>query len=318
MKVLVVCGGNSVDGKFIFEVHQSFIYEQMKELKKLGVEFDLYLIEGKGILGYLRNLIPYWRKLLSGRFDLVHAHDGTAGMLAVLRLFIPVIVTFHGSDIYVAKLRIFSLVAMHLSTYNIFVDRKLAAVSRYKRSNYSVSPCGYDYDTFYPMEKNECRRRLGLDPEKKIVVFSASIKTGTPKNSELAKTALGFVRTQLDFMPLVDYSRDQVRELFNAADLLLVTSKRETGPLVVKEAMACNCPIVSTDVGYVREVIEGTDGCFITSFEAHDIASKIEQVLRFGRRTNGAERVAQYSNAYEVKDVLGVYQHIVSKRTKRS
>ena len=168
MRVLIVCGGNIASDKFVFEIHQPFIYEQMKELKKLGVEFDVYLIKGKGILGYLANLLPYWIKLISNHYDLVHAHDGTAGMLAVLRLFTPVIVTFHGSDIYLPRLRVFSIMAMHLSSFNIFVDEKLLFISKYRGSNYSIIPCGYDHETFYPMDKNECRQRLGIEPEKKV------------------------------------------------------------------------------------------------------------------------------------------------------
>lgn len=311
MKVLIVCGGNAPKGEFVFEVHQSFVHEQMVELsKEHGVEFDLFLIKGKGISGYLKNLLPYWKKLLTGRYDLVHAHDGTAGVLAVLRLFIPVIVTFHGSDIYLKKLRRFSSIAMYLATFNIFVDRKIHEMSGYRKKNYAVIPCGYDEHIFYPMDRAECRASLGFTPGEKYVIFSSDFVYDGPKNYELAEQAVQRVKHPFHFLPLVGYSRDKVRTVFNAVDALLVTSSRETGPLVVKEAMACNCPIVATDVGYVREVTDGVEGCYVTSNDPAEIAATLDRLLSQDQVSNGSEKVGQYSNSIACNRISEIYQSI--------
>jgi teichuronic acid biosynthesis glycosyltransferase TuaC len=72
--------------------------------------------------------------------------------------------------------------------------------------------------------------------------------------------------------------------LLNAADLLLLTSLTEGSPQVIKEAMACNCPIVATDVGDIREIIGYTDGCYITTFKPSDVAVKIQAAFLLGKK----------------------------------
>jgi glycosyltransferase involved in cell wall biosynthesis len=90
---------------------------------------------------------------------------------------------------------------------------------------------------------------------------------------------------------LVDYTREEVALLLNAVDVMLMTSLSEGSPQIIKEAMACNCPIVSVPVGDVEDVIGYTPGCFIATYEPTDIAAKLRQVLQSGKRTEGRNRV---------------------------
>ena len=94
-------------------------------------------------------------------------------------------------------------------------------------------------------------------------------------------------------VPLKDIPSDQVVYYYNAADVTLLTSLHEGSPNVIKEAMACNCPIVSTDVGDVKDVIADTDGCYITTYDPKDVVEKIKMALEFGKRTKGRERIVQ-------------------------
>jgi len=83
-------------------------------------------------------------------------------------------------------------------------------------------------------------------------------------------------------------------EYYNVADILVMPSYKEGSPNIIKEAMACNCPIVSTDVGDVKEVIGDTKGCYVTSFDPDDVAEKIKLTLEFAEkegRTRGRERI---------------------------
>ena len=110
------------------------------------------------------------------------------------------------------------------------------------------------------------------------------------KNPELAKEAVDKV-PDARLMEMKGYSRVQVAELMNAADVCLMTSHSEGSPQFIKEAMACGCPIVSVDVGDVAEILEGVEGCRIADKNATDVAQKIEQVLIENRRTNGYEKI---------------------------
>ena len=107
----------------------------------------------------------------------------------------------------------------------------------------------------------------------------------------------------------------QVAELMNAADVCLMTSHTEGSPQFIKEAMACNCPIVSVDVGDVKEVIEGVEGCHIAERNAMDVALKIEQVLIENKRTNGYEKIKNsgFEAAVVTEKIKNVYQNISLK-----
>jgi UDP-N-acetylglucosamine transferase subunit ALG13 len=119
MKVLFVCSGNSEFGI------SPFIKEQGESLEKIGMSIDYFLIKGHGLFGYLKNLPRLNKQIKKIKYDLIHAHYGLSGMLSVLQRKIPVIITFHGSDINNSYHRKFSKIAMQLSEYNIFVHKSI-------------------------------------------------------------------------------------------------------------------------------------------------------------------------------------------------
>ena len=129
-----------------------------------------------------------------------------------------------------------------------------------------------------------------MGENERIALFSSSFDR-VEKNYPLAKKSVelgGGVR-------LIElgkgYSKHEINKLYNACDLLLMTSIREGSPQVIKEAMACNCPIVSTDVGDVKELIGNTEGCYITSYDPEDVAENIKIALELGKRTKGRDRI---------------------------
>jgi len=74
--------------------------------------------------------------------------------------------------------------------------------------------------------------------------------------------------------------------LFNAADVLLLTSDREGSPNTVKEAMACNLPVVATDVGDVRSRLDGVANSHVAAIDDDRLADAVEAVLRRGQRSD--------------------------------
>jgi len=95
--------------------------------------------------------------------------------------------------------------------------------------------------------------------------------------------------------------------------MVILTSKFEGSPNVIKEAMACNCPIVSTDVGDVREVIGNTEGCFITSFEPEGVAKKIKLAIEFNKKTNGRDNITHLDEKVIAQRLIDVYQSAIAK-----
>jgi len=270
-----------------------FRKEQGESLKKLGINIDYFNIKGHGFFCYLKNLPVLRKKIKEKNYDLIHAHYGLSGLLSVLQRMVPVVITFHGSDIWQSNIRKISLVASYFSRWNIFISKNLRYNAKcFRKRKSSIIPCGIDLKKFFPVKKLEARKALNMEINKNYVLFSSSFSNKI-KNYPLAKEAIKYTHNT-KLMELKGYNKKEVNLLMNACDLLLVTSFKESGPLVVKEAMACNLPIVSTNVGDVQEVISDTEGCFITKYDLKDVAEKIKKALNFGKKTSGREKVRQY------------------------
>lgn len=313
MKILIVCSGNAEN--FDFRIHQAFVYEQIESVKKIyNIEYDTFFVKGRGILGYLKNIPELNSKIKSYSPDLVHAHFGLSGLLACLQKKVPVIVTFHGSDGNVPQIRFLSKIAARLSKSNIYVTGSVSKLIVENKKG-SIIPCGINIDTFYPIDKKTAREMLNMDYEKKYILFASNFSNKV-KNAPLAFSAMKKAGVDCELIELKNKSRGEVNLLLNACDLLLLTSFSEGSPQIIKEAMACNCPIVATDVGDIREVIDGTEGCFITSFGPEDVADKIKLALQFNSRTNGREKIKDFDNKLIAEKVLNVYS-ITMKQRKR-
>lgn len=305
MRVLIVANHNT-------GTYTPFILEQVDALQNLGVEIDYFGVHGKGFYGYLSNLAPLKAKVEAYNPDLIHAHYGLSGLLANLQRKIPVVTTYHGSDIHSRGQNLFlSRIAMRLSAYNIFVSEGLQKLANYHNRNQCVSPCGVDTTTIYPIERSEARKLLGWDNEGKYVLFAASYDNDI-KNSRLAKMAISLLEG-VHMIELCGYTREQVNWAMNAADCLLMTSHREGSPQVVKEALTCGTPIVSVDVGDVKDVTSGIDGCYITTYDANELAASIEKAFAFQDKTKGPQRIVDrgLSNEQIAKRILEIYENVV-------
>ena len=283
MKLLIVCSCNS--GKIA-----PFVLEQGSALVQLGVTVDYFPINGKGLWGYLKNRKKLIQKIAKFSPDLVHAHYGLSGLLANTQRRIPVVTTYHGSDINDARVFPFSRLNMVLSAYNIFVSEKNRQKSNLARKQ-SLIPCGIDTTLFRPLEKDQARKLLKLDEDKKYILFAGAFANQV-KNAGLAQEAMTLL-TNTNLIELRAYSREEVALLLNAVDVVLMTSFTEGSPQIIKEAMACNCPVVSVPVGDVADITDRVAGCFISTYQASDVALKLQQALAFGGRTEGRTRIME-------------------------
>lgn len=270
MKVLVVCSGTS--GKIV-----PFITEQVNALINLGLEIEIFQIKNKGIAGYLKHHKVLKDKIKFFKPDLIHAHFGLSGLLANLQRQIPVITTFHGSDINERKNYWLSSLTARLSAASIFVEAKMMSKVN-KHTKCYLIPCGVDTSVFMPCSINESRSIVNFPFDNVNILFSSSFDKPV-KNYPLAKEACSLVEKtngiKINLIELKGYERQQVNVLMNACNCALLTSHSEGSPQFIKEAMSCNCPVVSTEVGDVRYLLDNLEGCYITPTETAEVAKNI-------------------------------------------
>ena len=135
------------------------------------------------------------------------------------------------------------------------------------------------------------RKELQLDNNVRYVLFAGAFENKV-KNADLALKAVASL-LNIKLLEFNGYSREQAVTLMNAVDCVLMTSYSEGSPQFIKEAMACNCPIVSVAVGDVPEVIKNMEGCYISTYEVEDVAEKLHQALLTGKRTEGRKRIIE-------------------------
>ena len=325
MKILIV--GNNKPGHFA-----PFVEEQARALQLQGCDVVFFGVQGKGIWGYLRCLPALRRAIKQHQPDLIHAHYGLSGLLANLQRRVPVVTTYHGSDINKPNILRFSKIAMCLSAHNIFVSQRNVTLalspnslitSRLKK-RYTLLPCGVNLPLPWSEMQNQQVEQLTLNlwvqgklnAGVKHVLFAGAFNNAV-KDPELAKAVINELLNEEMNVKLVElkgYNRNQVNALMYNCDALLMTSKTEGSPQVIKEAMACGCPIVSVDVGDVAERVSGVEGCYVVSSrEPAAIAEALQQALAFSGKTNGRQRIIEMglSNEQVAERLMAIYKQLV-------
>jgi glycosyltransferase involved in cell wall biosynthesis len=185
-----------------------------------------------------------------------------------------------------------------------------------KMTKAQIIPNGVGINRFKPLLETDSRKYLDYGQDKKLILF-ITIPNRPEKNLELADRAVKALNNnEVEFKHIYNIPNSEMPYYLNAADVLLLTSKWEGSVNVVKEAMACDCPIVSTDVGDVRWVLGETEGCYITSFEPEDVADKIKAALAFGKRTNGRQRIIELRLDSETvaRRIIALYEEVSNER----
>jgi teichuronic acid biosynthesis glycosyltransferase TuaC len=313
MKVLFVRSGNSgID---------PISTRQGESLRKAGVEILYYDVTGKGLAGYLKNLPSLRRYVKETGTELIHAHYSLSGFIAALSCSRRKVVTsLMGSDVLESNFFMLS-VTRFFSRYlwDLTIVKTTGIKERLGVRNAVVIPNGIDLELFVPKDKVQSQMLLGWASDKKHVLFCSDPRR-IEKNYSLAQKALAKVSENIsgkspEIHFLSGVSPEEVVNYYNAADLLLVTSTHEGSSNTIKEAMACNCPVVTTDTGDARQVIADTEGCFVTSFDPDDVASAIIRALNYGRRTDGRAKVKHLSSESIARQISGLYGGLLKNKT---
>lgn len=288
---------------------------QGASLKKVGVDVLYFDIKGKGFFGYLHNLFRLRKCIKTAKPELIHAHYSFSGFLAALTFCgKPVVISLMGSDVKSdRKFRFLIYIFYHLFWAKTIVkSADMQHVLGLK--NVMVIPNGVDLDLFFEMDKIEARKKLNWPSEERIVLF-ASDPNRPEKNFNLAKEAIRLADSSIKIMYLNGVDPEQVNYYYNAADVVLLTSLWEGSPNVVKEAMACNRPIITTNVGDVSWVIGKTSGCYVTNFDATVISERIKYCLDHITKSEGNTRILdlKLDSISIAKRILEVYYQVTSK-----
>jgi teichuronic acid biosynthesis glycosyltransferase TuaC len=299
MKVLFVSSGNSRYGIV------PFIHSQGESLKEIGLQLDYYSVVGKGIKGYINNIFPLRRQIKKGNYDIIHSHYGLIGLISLLSFTKnKKILSIMGSDIsgifdekgkrkFKSYFEIcLTQIAILFSNQVIVKSKNLYKTIPFKRK-VSIIPNGVNFNIFKPNSSPLVKNKVLwlADPKKNV------------KNFKLLEDAIQFLPKNIEIVCPFPIKHNDFPQFLNNSSVFVLSSFNEGSPNVIKEAMACNIPIVSTDVGDVKSVIGNTEGCFICDFDSRDLALKIHNALNFGKRTDGRNQI-NHLNSIDIANKL--------------
>jgi teichuronic acid biosynthesis glycosyltransferase TuaC len=289
MKVVFISSGNSNNGI------SAVVRKQGETLLRAGIDVKFFKIKGLWFQGYFRNIFLFRTFLKNNANNIVHAHYALSSYVAALAGAKPLVVSLMGSDVhsgfYYKYLNKFFNHFFWAAC--ILKSEKMKDVLKIKNS--ILIPNGVDLQMFNFHDKNDAREKLGLDKQKKYILF-ASDPARKEKNFSLSNLAIEQFNKKVELLIVNDKTHEELNLYYNAVDVMLLTSRHEGSPNVVKEAMACNCPVVSTDVGDVSWLFGNEPGYFITTFDPINVAEKLKYAIEFREKygqTNGRERIIE-------------------------
>lgn len=322
MKVLFVASGNKKGAGQV----SSFVQSQFDSLKAEGLEMVLFPVKGRGWRGYAKAVVALRRLIKRERPDIIHAHYSTCGFVASLaciglrqrpKILVSILGSFPKKG---AKWRRVRWAIRHVW------DGALVKSERTRKQlglELPVIPNGVNLEIFQEKSRDDSRKALGWNEETKYVIWCSDPER-VEKNWPLAVEGIRVLVNEgvsVELVAVYNKTPEEVCTYMNAADCLLLTSVSEGSPNVIKEAMACGCPIVTTDVGDVRERLANLDGCYVVeepmaidaehldaarldskNFDAghtdamrlektRRVSAALEKALEFGKRTEGRKRI---------------------------
>jgi teichuronic acid biosynthesis glycosyltransferase TuaC len=303
----------------------SFVRCQELFLRRAGLDVDIFVLKGRyRKLIYPNGVFEIRRRLKD--VSLVHAHYAYVGAVARTQCKVPVVLTYHGDDALGTftvrgstsrKSRIVAAGCRSVARYcDAVIVQSRQMASRFHHGNINIIPHEVDLDTFQPTEIREARAQLGLSESKRYVLFAANPDIPV-KRFPLAKAAADLLKARSGNVELIVVYREPQTRLalyMSACDALVFSSYQEGSPNIVKQAMACNLPIVATDVGDVREVIGNTAGCYISEPDPESFSQFLEGITASPFRTTGREDIKHLSGPLVAERLIRVYEEVLRRR----
>lgn len=314
-----------------FADHQlPFVTEQGESLRKAGCEVEYFLVKGS----YLLAVRELKKKIWEFRPDIVHAHFGLSAITAELQSLVPVVATFHNGETLNWHVNLMSSLMSLRAKHVIYVAQHIYDLVYFKAKHYSIIPCGVPVDQCVVIDKAEARKQLGWSDDKKYILFGGAF-ANLRKNYPLLRDAVNILnlkletlnpKSRIEIVEMRGLSREQCVLRMNAVDLFALPSHSEGSPQALKEAMACNCPCVATDIADVKYLFGDEPGHWILrnprkTHERWDgdeksldeMVALLQEALAYDKRTNGRERILKLglSNEQVAKRIIDIYESII-------
>lgn len=262
-----------------------FIKEQINSLTALGVDSEVFFMNSRedGKKAYLKALVSLRHQIHNGDYEIIHCHHSYSAVISLLSggLYRRKCVLSYQSDPgNESGILVFKILSKY---FDRIILKNKAPEIKFPQTVYL--PNGVDTDIFVPRDKVTCKRQLGLQLDKRYILFMDSYNRRPFKRidrfyeiMEILKGKYG--HSNLEPLILTNTDRSLVPFYICAVDLHLLTSDFEGSPNSVKECIACNTPVVSTPVGNVKELLAGLEGCYVApSFNPPELAELVNESL---------------------------------------
>ena len=318
MNILFVSSGNKKQGI------SPIIKKQGESISKKNHKIDFFAIKGKGMIGYAWNIILLSKKIKSKKYDVIHAHFGLCAIVCYLSQFLkfkktPFVISLMGSDVLSPEkenpllkrlIRKYVFWVVKNKTDHVIVKTEELYNLINVPNKTSIIPNGVDFNQFKPLDKSKMQHELEWDKEHKHILFAANPELPV-KNYNLTKKAIEKIKTQpIVLHHLVNINHDDIPKYMNASDVIVLSSLFEGSPNVIKEAMACNRPIVSTNIGDVELILKNVKGCFLAENTIEDFSEKILEAIKFDQATKGRGHIEHLKDDEIAEKIISIYSQI--------
>jgi teichuronic acid biosynthesis glycosyltransferase TuaC len=295
----------------------AFVWQQAEQLRQLGHRVDVVNILGfRSKLNYLTGALDVIRATRQRAYDIVHAHYGLSAFPAWFRVRPPLVITLHGSDVLGSRLQsCLSHVIWRFADSVIVVSEEIR-----NKIPGIVIPCGVDLKVFRPHDRDQARSRLGWPKDKFLILFPFD-PARRVKRYDLAQAAVEQLKQEgvdAQLLPVFSVENTEMPWRYSAADAMILCSDSEGSPTSVKEALACNLPVVVTDVGDLPEILRGVVGSRICTQNVNDIACNLRAVLAMSSSGafQGRQSMERYDQARTVQKIVDVYENVLRRRRR--
>ncbi|WP_247004868.1 glycosyltransferase [Halosolutus gelatinilyticus] len=290
---------------------------QIEALEGRGIECTTISVPGTVTASSSRSVADYVRfhptvlKESFGSYDLIHANYGLTAPFALTQPNLPVVLSLWGTDLDGELGWVSRLCAAYCDATIVMSEGMKRDLDR----DCYVIPHGVDFEVFEPMPRSAAIDRLGWDPDAKHVLFPYKAEREVknyPRAEQIVEAVRADVPEPIHLQTARDVPHSKMPLYMNAADCLLLTSDHEGSPNVVKEALACNLPVVSVDVGDVRERLDGVAPSEVCRTDA-ELQLALASILDEGTRSNGREQAEGISKERMAVRIHDVYRNVLSR-----